>query len=495
MFKLFSTIYQLCLLSTIFFSTALTLAQVESGGVIEFGTIISGQINNSQPAFSYSFEGQRGEVIAFHLSTTQGNLDPVFRIVNSQGDILVTRDDTNGSKDIQQTFTVQQNDTYSIIIGRFGYSVGSTQGAFELTVERKGILSTPGSRLRYGDSIINRITDNEPQIYYTFQAERGDIISVEMIRNSGSLDPYLQIINDISFLVAENDDSGISNNTNAQIEGLFIEKTGVYIIVATRYRQAEGDSAGSFVLRLNESETSGIGNSVLAPQSIAYNQTLEDNLTSQNYEKFFSFQAQRDDIITVTLDQIGGQFDAYLIIANEDFQTIREDDDSGSGRNARIDRYRIPADGIYYIVATHFTEDEDRSVEGRFRLQLTVNGNAFANVNVDFIRINYGTTVSGYIDDQTPDHLYGFWGNAGDTIRIEMRRVDNDLDTVLELFDRNQNRILSNDDGGNGQNSLIDQYTLPSTGVYFIRATRYSGARGNANTQGNYTLTLAQRFN
>jgi len=44
--------------------------------------------------------------------------------------------------------------------------------------------------LHYGDSIVGSIGDNAQQIY-TFNAQRGDLISITMQRISGDLDSYL----------------------------------------------------------------------------------------------------------------------------------------------------------------------------------------------------------------------------------------------------------------------------------------------------------------
>ena len=75
-----------------------------------------------------------------------------------------------------------------------------------------------------------------------------------------------------------------------------------------------------------------------------------------------------------------------------------------------------------------------------------------------------------------------------------MNRSDGNLDTVVELLDNFQQRILRDDDGGNGQNSRVERYSIPYTGLYYIRAQRYDGANGDPTTTGSYVLVLAQRF-
>ena len=87
-----------------------------------------------------------------------------------------------------------------------------------------------------------------------------------------------------------------------------------------------------------------------------------------------------------------------------------------------------------------------------------------------------------------------FWGYTGDTINVFMNRIDGSLDPVLELLDAQQQRILRNDDaiGGGTTNARIEGYSLPYTGVYYLRAMRYDGNIGDANTAGRYSLSLQQ---
>lgn len=74
-----------------------------------------------------------------------------------------------------------------------------------------------------------------------------------------------------------------------------------------------------------------------------------------------------------------------------------------------------------------------------------------------------------------------------------MTRVDGNLDTYLELLNAAQETVTRNDDAAGNQNSLIDNFTIPATGMYTIRARRYAGTDGDPNTAGTYVLVLAER--
>lgn len=448
-----------------------------------------GRIDNRNARQVYYVDALKGEVLRARLEALSGDLDPVLTLFDAVGNILFIGDDSNGARNIDTTFNIDADGRYYLVVGRFGYALGSTQGEYRLTLERVGVVSQQGITLRYDVSVIDTITNTQPQVYYTLRAEAGDIINIDMVRSSGNLDPYLQLVDAERFIVANNDDAPNQTTRNARIENFLVEQASVYIVIATRYGQAAGDTVGSFVLTVSKSPNSGIGNSRRAPAPIAYNQSIEGTLNSQFYERYYRFTGEENDIITLTLDQVGGRFDAYLVLADSNFTPLMEDDDSGGGRNARINRYRLPTDGDYYVIAMRFGGATGEG-QGSYRLQLRFEGNAFANVDASVPRLLYGTTVEDAINDTDPSSLYAFWGSEGDIITLTMNRLDGNLLPVLELLDSQQRRLLRAGDSDSGAFVSLDRYTLPYTGVYYISAKRYDGSLANANSAGKFLMTL-----
>ncbi len=468
-------------------------APSETASALVYGTHVTGKLDDRTPREVFTFDGLRCEVVAVRLRATGGDLDPVLMVLDSSGQAVASRDDTQGGRDaLEEAVRIPKSDHYYVVAGRFGFGLGTTAGDYELDIERIGVSSASGCTLRYGDSIPNTITDDEPQFFYAFQAQRGDILNVEMQRMSGNLDPYLQVVNSQAFVIADNDDW--QDTRNARIPNLLIEETGAYIIVASRYGQASGTSTGSFVLTLEEAENSGLGNSVQAAVPMEFGESVQDTLTDDQPVKYFTFEARRDDLVTVTMERDGGRLDAYLKLANAGLQELAADDDGGGGKNAKLSEYLIPADGVYYILATRYEGPDAPPTIGRFKLTLTSQGNAFDGVPQDIQHITYGTTVTGRIDDLTPQALYAFWGVEGDLITLAMNRGDGNLDPVVSVLNAESRPLVSDDDGGGEQNARIDRYKIPSTGVYYIRATRYAGSEAPNNTEGSYIVVLARRF-
>ena len=152
-----SLIWLLSLLSLAYIPV---LAQDVTETSLIYGAQISGEITQQQPRAAYYFDGLRGEVISISLSVNNGDLDPLLTLLNASGQIITSLDDSGSDRNITiDALTIPQTNRYYIIVGRFGMGLGNTTGAFKLDIERIGVSGESGSALRYGDSVINNITN------------------------------------------------------------------------------------------------------------------------------------------------------------------------------------------------------------------------------------------------------------------------------------------------------------------------------------------------
>jgi hypothetical protein len=270
-----------------------------------------------------------------------------------------------------------------------------------------------------------------------------------------------------------------------------IEADGTYVIIATRYGEVAGTSNGSFVLSLEETDNSGLGNTLQTAAPLPDEGFTEGEISGNQFEQYFTFFGNENDIVTISMDRISGSLDAYLILLDADLREVAVDDDGGGGQNAQLRNLRLPDTGLYYVQATRFDGPEGESV-GRFRVTLERLGGAFDQVQETAQPILYGSTVPGVIDADNPDILYAFYGQQGDIITVSMNRSDGNLDPVVAILGENLNPLISDDDSGGGQNARVERFVLGRTGVYYIRAARYRGPEGDSNTRGGYVLVLAR---
>ncbi|MFZ4816278.1 MAG: pre-peptidase C-terminal domain-containing protein [Phototrophicaceae bacterium] len=460
---------------------------------LAYGETVSGFLDSNRLRDTYVFDGRRGEFVTLTL-TPDGEdiLDPTLTILAPDGLPLITLDDGVSAGTRIDALRITENGLYTVIVSRFGGALGSTFGDYDLQLERVGVSSESGSSLRYGDTILNTLTPENPQFFYSFPARRGDIINITMRRVNGDLDPLIRLLNTETQQIAVADDTPGGLTLDAEVRGWVIDSDGTYVIVASRYGELAGNSTGAFLLTLEESDASGLGNMLVTAATINYEDSAEGELTAARYEQFYTFNAAANDIVTIQMDRLSGSLDAYLVLLDENRREITADDDSGGGQNAQIIEARLPADGTYTILATRFNRDAGSTV-GRFRITLNRVGGAFDEAMANANPIRYGSTVTGTINDDTPDELYVFYGNRGDLITASMNRGDGNLDPFISLLDDGQRTLVRDDDSGGGQNARIERYVLPASGLYYLRVSRYSGNEAPSDTRGSYILVLAQR--
>lgn len=332
---------------------------------------VNGRLDDRAPRQTYPFDGLRGDVISVRLTVTGGDLDAILTIVDSSGAILALRDDAPGGG---QTLTLDSlripaSSRYSVVVSRFGDRLGTTAGDFTLTVERIGVSSESGSALRYGDSVYNEIDDAHPLIYYSFRGRAGDVISVRMRRATGDLDPALQVLNSRAEILGEADDS--PGSLDAAINGLILREEGVFVIVASRFGREAGRSRGAFVLTLDAASESGLGSRIDFPIPIEPNTPITGAITRDYTQRFFAFEGRRDQTVSVRMSRAGGSLDTLVALLSPDGRELVSDDDSGGGQNSLIAAYRLPADGVYLILATRYQRDAGESL-GDFTLEITL---------------------------------------------------------------------------------------------------------------------------
>jgi len=452
--------------------------------LIVYGQVVTGQINNNAPLQTYSFEARRCDFLSLRARATSGNLDLVLTVLDDTGAAIFTRDDSDGSTDVRfEPLSVPRSGRYSIVIGRFGYGLGTTSGGFELFIERIGNGSANFCAMRYGDAITNSVDGNQPELWYSFSASRGDIVNLRMRATSPGLDGVLTVTDAGGFVLYTSDDQP-DGSIDPFINGLLIPQDGDYFVKVERY----ADTSGNFVLTLEEAANSGIGNSPLAAIPIRPNSTVEGTITNQIPARYYRLDARQNDVISLRMERIGSNLDTFLAITDADGTELITNDDIELGviQNSRIDNFLIPATGTYYIVATRYERDEGITT-GDYRLILDSDDNPFEDIPTDVLRIAYGDTVTGTVDDVTPEIRYAFWGTEGETITVSMLRTNGNLDPLLRLLGTSGTTIVTDDDGGNGNNAQITEYTLANSGIHTIVATRYLGEGINS---GAYALTI-----
>jgi hypothetical protein len=345
----------------------------QAGVFLSYGDSVVGAVSAAAPAVRYVFEARRGDIITINMRRISGNLDAYVAVEDEKGQLAATNDDLDGSLDAAiDSLLILDPGFYTVVASRFGGEAGDSHGSFVLTLDTaptSGQGRSPQSALllRYGDEMIGMIDRDSPYRYYTFGAGRGDIVTISMDRTSNTLDPYLILSDAAGIQLAADDDSGPSNN--ALIQSFIIPQSGAYLIQAARLDRDAGVTAGNYVIRLQ-----GVTGEapVVAPGTLTvlYGSSVGGQITNDIPAITYAFLGNEGDVITIDMIATQETLDASLLLFTSASVQIAEDDDSGLGKNARIADFALPADDIYYIVASRY-QFQGGETQGGFTLSLS----------------------------------------------------------------------------------------------------------------------------
>lgn len=373
--------------------------------------------------------------------------------------------------------------------------------------------SAQGGTIAYGQVVSGQITAKNYFETWQFTGTKGDRVQIYM-EGDGNLDPYVGLVDlATETVLAEDDDSG--GNTNAYLE-MTLQKSGEFVIVATRYDLDTGTTVGSYTLELagsggptNVSTTTTattdqpveIEPGVYYMGEIALDEQVGGSIENNAFAQIYGLQVEGGTELVIGMFADGSSVDSYLIFADEEFNLLAEDDDSGATVGAgTLDSFlslTVPASGLYYVVATRAGMDTGTTT-GAYVLLATVPEPEPDPVSqpvddglpegVDYAGVmSAGDSVSGTLTATSFMHLYDFEGQAGEEITISMTGAGN-LDAYLGLFDP-AGEVIAEDDDSLGALNAVITVTLPQTGTYLIAATRAGIDEGT--TVGDYTLEVS----
>lgn len=215
-----------------------------------------------------------------------------------------------------------------------------------------------------------------------------------------------------------------------------------------------------------------------ATGTIAVGQTRSETLSTSdcilpNDARGDGWQLTLDETTVVQVDLVSDDFDAVVVITDEDFAVVAADDDSGAGTNTSLIISLEP--GTYMVWATSFD-----AASGDY--DLTV-GPALAPAcaaETPTGSIAVGETIQGVLDpadclmaNGTVAERWQITANSTETVRIDLRSTA--FDAYLYISDGDGVFIAANDDT-DGFNSRI-QLTL-EPGTYQLWASSFDAAAG-----------------
>ncbi len=323
--------------------------------------------------------------------------------------------------------------------------------------------------IQYGDSVRGKITNPDNGVLYSFDAKKGDNITISL--ESSQVDVYLRLGDSKGNQLAENDDISDSN-VNASIE-FTIPKNGQYIIAALAYDK------GPYTLTLDNNATgSGSNTNVSEDQNINYGDTVTGQTIDIDTPIVYTFSGKANDTVSISLTS--DEVDTYLVLADANGKSIAENDDvDDKNTNSYIEAV-LPANGNYQIGVFGYDK-------GSFELTLDSGAGTGGSIPVTDTG-SQGQTFSDNIDDNQYYVQYPLNGvHEGDTITISAQATSGDLDLYTGIF-FGDTVVAENDDCDNSTKDSCLEYPQAQAGDYTVVVTRYGYEKGE--TSGSFEASV-----
>lgn len=344
-----------------------------------------------------------------------------------------------------------------------------------------------GGAIAYGDTVTGNITDDAPEVTFTFEGQAGDVITIAMEAVESNLDSYLILRDAAGEQLAFNDDT--SGTLNSLIGPYIVPEDGTYTVTATRCCGGSGNSTGAFELTLR---------AVVVP-TIGADESFTVTLDAETPAEFAFFSAE--DVADVV------RVDAVRVNGDGAF-SVEVSDQSGRGYFGR----GIDQTGSTVIVEPIVVDSEETyllALRSQNRPPLPPVGGEVASpplgltatIEVDIVPVEPESfadqsSYDAVLSDETPVDYYSFEAEAGSLYALEASQTP-DSTGFVELviygpggFSVNGGTTAFGDEANRFQ---IDPLITDLAGIYTIVARRIDvngmGIDGNRVT---YTVTLEE---
>jgi hypothetical protein len=313
-----------------------------------------------------------------------------------------------------------------------------------------------GGVIRMNDIIGGIITDQVHYIEYTFSGSAGQGVYIFLeAAGYGNLDAYLKLRGP-GITSCWDDDGWFGQNSFLQVT---LPQTGAYTVTATRYKEHDGSSAGSFLLLVTESNPTVAYYGVLSP-----NQKIVGAISDDIYGIEHTFSGQRGENVTITMKKFGGcSLDTYLKLRGPDGAEIAANDDGWTGTNSKIE-ITLPQTGAYTIHATRYNRYRG-STSGEYILCITSDLHPAGQGGV--LRPNQ--IIMGYIDRNLSSVTYSFdyTGPLNRGVNITVRTQHAGQNASIELYGPDNNQVTSV--SPNSRIAVLTHAQVSRTGTYSLK--------------------------
>ncbi len=471
----------------------------DGGNTLTYGTEVAGEITAEAFEQLWALEAASADRIGVRVERTGGNLVPMVSIIDAAGTEITSSygpDETQAASQID-SYELPTAGTYQVRVYRQYEESGTTTGTYSLSVSLFATAEdnpnnvTPVGEVTYDAPVQGNVTPNRWRNVYTLQAAGADVVSIRADRTSGTLVPYIEVLDANGGVLSGG--YGYSNDANdaASVQEVELPSPGQYSVVVTRNNGFDGLTVGGFNLTVSLLG-SGEDNPVLsgnAPGTIAYDTPATGELGNAIWYQDWILTPTSTDRVSIKMTRTSGNLIPRFVILGGSGQELYTAYEDYSYAQATIEDYGFDVAGTF-TVRVFRADEKFGATTGGYELVVALEGAGEDSETMQGFTgtISKGTPVTGTVTNARWADAWTYEGVSGEVIDITVERTGGTLVPLLEVRDANGQTITSAYVEDTGDRAEITRFTVPTNGQYRIVVVRNSEQHGH--TTGEYSLTI-----
>ena len=328
---------------------------------IDCGTTINNTFAQVAQVDAYTMNCVAGDQIVIRATDLGTSLEPNLILCDANGtDVVATMD----SETAEINYNIPNSGSYNLIVRD---DKGNDTGEYSLSLQ---VVNSEACAkfLDCGDNAFSTTLDEENEVdVYSFKANQGEIINVQMRGYLNGIDAFLKIYDTAGNLLA----SDYSNGSMASINDLVIPTEGLYTITA---EDRNGNDTGEYGLSFHRVHLD------LCPTSLSCDNSTSNGMIDHFAEMdLYEFTAEAGQIISFEMAEIDAGLEPMIRFYAPDGTLLVEEHKSF---HVDVTDFVLPQTGRYTIVCL----DKNGNDTGAYTLDF----------NLDF---DNGTSVCSTCND------------------------------------------------------------------------------------------------
>ncbi|MBK6998774.1 MAG: pre-peptidase C-terminal domain-containing protein [Rhodoferax sp.] len=421
-----------------------------TSGTLAIGASVVGNIEVAGDRDWFKVSLNAGESYAFSLSQTPNGLpDPYLALYDSNGTLVTENDDTGSNANSQIAFIAGIGGAYYLSAQGFDQETGTyTLAAARTVVDDYGSTADTSADLPMNGSIAGDIEIASDTDWFKVSLIAGETYTFSLSQTTNGLtDPYLELYDPNSKLVARNDNSGDSS-TDSKIV-YFADFSGTY------YLSARGSNAetGTYTLAATKI-VDDYGNTASTSGTLAIDASVVGSVEVVGDQDWFKVELNAGEYYEFSLTQTpDGLADPYLELHDSNGTLVAENDNGSNSPNSRI-VYSPSLSETYYLSA----RGHDAQT-GTYTLAATKMVDDYGNTASTSAALAMGGSVVGNIEVAGDQDWFKLELDAGEIYGFSLTKTPNGLnglvDPYLVLYDASGTLVAENDNKSASTDSQI----------------------------------------